>query len=358
MSAIERDALWVRLRDAGLVTGAAPAAAPESGTWYIRAMVGAAAWIAAVFLLVFVGLGLHELVRTSGAAMIAGLIACAIAATMLRMANGTFVEQLGLALSLTGQALFALGALGLLRGHGLPGAAETFTIAAFEALLVIVVPGFVHRVFCTLAAAFALCYALEAAGLGRLGLPLLTALFVGVALDDARLARFPRSWPPVGIGLALAIIAVQLAQIGVDELGLWRPRRDAPVLGRWYADGAMGAVFFGAVTWIVAKAGVDQRAPAGIAALTGAFALAIAAVWIPGLAAGLLIVLVGFATGQRPLTGLGIIALLAALSRYYYTLSTTLLVKSAALFATAALLLVLGFVLHRAAEGAGEDRDA
>jgi uncharacterized membrane protein len=73
--------------------------------------------------------------------------------------------------------------------------------------------------------------------------------------------------------------------------------------------------------------------------------------------AALPILLIGFATSQRALMGVGVIALLAALSHYYYTLATTLLAKSGALFATALVLLAVWYGLRLAA-AADEDRHA
>ena len=67
MSASDRTALWDRLDAAGLVEGAAPSAAADAVPWYVRAMVGIAGWIAACFLLAFVGGAVAFAFRTGGA---------------------------------------------------------------------------------------------------------------------------------------------------------------------------------------------------------------------------------------------------------------------------------------------------
>jgi hypothetical protein len=358
MNARAREALWARLSAAGLVNGAVPEPAPDDGVWYVRAMIGAAAWIAALLLLAFVGVGAHDLLRTNTARAVAGVVLCAVAAIVLQRAGGTFVTQLALAFSLTGQGLFAVGMLGSFRAHGMPAATGAWVVAAFEALLALAVPGFVHRVFCALGAALAIGYALAAAGLGTLGLPLCAAAFVAVELDDARVARFPRAWPAFGIGLALAVIAVLPLQLGPDDWRFWRTRQAELLFGPRFADAVMGAVFLGAALWLLARSGIERRGTAYVGALAGALALALASFWIPGLAAALLILLVGFATTQRPLAGLGMLALLAALSRYYHTLAATLLVKSAALGLTAVVLFALWYALRRAGLCATEDRRA
>jgi uncharacterized membrane protein len=354
MSAGDRDALWRRLGAAGLVTGDAPAAAGDGIVWYIRAMLGAAAWIAAVFLLAFIGMAMHELVRTNAAKILAGLVMCTGAAVMLRTVVGPFVGQLAFALSLTGQALFGVGMLGLFDRGPTTAATPLFVIAAVEALLAIAVPNVAHRVLCAIAAALTLSYGLWCAGFGLLGLPLTAAAFVTFELDDRRVARWPRLYPALGIGVALAIAAALPLQVAGDEFAFWRVRDRDLVFGPRFAAAAMGVVFFGASVWLLAKSGVARATPAYVAALAGALALALVSYGVPGLAAALLILLVGFATSQRLLTGLGTLALLAALGRYYYALSATLLAKSAMLGVTALVLLAFWAVLRHAARGADD----
>ena len=60
---------------------------------------------------------------------------------------------------------------------------------------------------------------------------------------------------------------------------------------------------------------------------------------MPGVVVALIVLLVAFAAGRRALAGLAVVALLPRRSsHYYYALETTLLVKSAALFATGVVL--------------------
>jgi uncharacterized membrane protein len=55
----------------------------------------------------------------------------------------------------------------------------------------------------------------------------------------------------------------------------------------------------------------------------------------------------GYANGNRVLAGLGILVLLGYLSYYYYSLETTLLIKSILLMAVGSLLLGVRLALHR-----------
>jgi len=79
MSAAEVQALWLRLREAGLVEGEAPPPGAAPTPWFVRAMLGVAGWIGAVFLLLFVGLAFESVVDSAAASFVVGLAACAAA---------------------------------------------------------------------------------------------------------------------------------------------------------------------------------------------------------------------------------------------------------------------------------------
>lgn len=84
-----------------------------------------------------------------------------------------------------------------------------------------------------------------------------------------------------------------------------------------------------------------------MAALASAAAVTVASFEAPGISIALMIVLLGFAHGNRVLAGLGVTALLGCVSAYYYLLETTLLVKSMTLGATGAVLLLAREALAR-----------
>src|SRR4030095_1549677 len=77
--------LWERLTTAGIVHGPLPAGASDRSPWYVRAMLGIADWLAAVFLLTFVGIALSGVLRNATAALAVGLGICGAAIVVLRM---------------------------------------------------------------------------------------------------------------------------------------------------------------------------------------------------------------------------------------------------------------------------------
>ena len=73
---------------------------------------------------------------------------------------------------------------------------------------------------------------------------------------------------------------------------------------------------------------------------------------MPGAAVGALILIVGFANGNRLLLGFGLFALLGFVSHYYYSLQLTLLIKSLLLIGLGVLLLAVRWPLMRCLDGA------
>jgi len=84
--------------------------------------------------------------------------------------------------------------------------------------------------------------------------------------------------------------------------------------------------------------------------------LVVAAGWkTPGLIAGLIVLLLGRAGGNRILIGLGVYSLISYLSQYYYALHQSLLIKSALLAGLGLLLLTGHFLLKRDLVKGGAD---
>src|SRR4029453_18711042 len=63
----QRAQLWERLTTAGIAYGPLPAEAGDRSPWYVRGMVGVAAWLAALFLLAFLGIALSGVLRNTTA---------------------------------------------------------------------------------------------------------------------------------------------------------------------------------------------------------------------------------------------------------------------------------------------------
>ena len=344
---------WERLAAAGIVAGPAPADAAPEAPWYVSAMQGVAAWLAALFLLAFIGVALSDLLREPVARILVGVTVCAGAITVLRLgARGTFASQLAVAAGLAGQALVAFG---LLDGRW-DRAPAWVAVAAFEALLVVAAPEPLFRALATMGAAFAARMALAAAGMAALfPAALALALVVSLALPQRR-AGLQAQAAPVVAGLALALLAAGAVAMVEGGFGGAHAARAWGAVPAWVGTVALAAVFVGAVAWLLRGAGAAWTAPPSVAALVGAVAVTAAAWPMPGAVVALLVLLLAFAAGRRTLAGLAVAALIGALAHYYYALEATLLAKSAALLVTG-VVLAGAYVVARRIGGAAREAD-
>lgn len=339
MKATQRLELWERLRTAGLVRGEAPQA--PAVPWFVRLMLGLAGWIGASFIMGFI-MGIFPMLgHSSGAAALAALLCCAGAGLIFRLApNMAFASQFGLAVGLAGQALLGMAIFQQFHGEGFLAYLLFF---AGEVLLTGLLGNFTQRIFTTLGAGGALYLGLAQAGLTWLALPLLVTGCALVWQGEERLAGWADLWQPVGYGLALGVLLAVTAGMYGEVIQGWFHHGGSGWLHRHgvkVGTALVGIVFLAVTMHILRKLEIDPTCPAGLASLAGAALIIGASFPAPGLSAALLLLLLGFAGGNRLLLALGLLALAAFLSLYYYRLEETLLFKAQILSGTGALLLL------------------
>jgi hypothetical protein len=347
MTALRREDLWVKLRDGGLAAGELPAAGEARAPWFVRLMLGIAGWIGALFLLGFVGAGFAFVIKTSGAAFVVGAGACAAAMAILRaVPKSDFVAQFGLAVSLAGQALMVFGAAQWFE-RSVMGIA--LYVALQQALLFVLVPNFVHRLWTALSCALAATYAMLDAGLYAFTPAATTAVFAWAALSEFKLARHGEMLRAGVYGLALAAVVAAVMHghlLGALSLGFGRRVVDLGQTGVWLGRIASLVVLVGAVLMLLRREGLALSSGQGRIGLTGAVILGLASIKAPGVGPAAAILIVGYANADRVLAGLGIFALLGYLSHYYYSLQATLLEKSGLLVASGIALLAARLAMH------------
>lgn len=346
MNTHAREVLWNQLSAKGLVQGELPGQAHLAQAWYIRAMLMAAGWLGALFLFSFVG-ALFAIVMQSGvAALLFGAGILAGARWLMKWPEGgDFAEQFALAAALAGQTLCIFGLFDVLPGSGVT---RWLLIAAFEVALIVWMPSYLHRAFCTLAAVVALSIALHDLRGATASTAIVATAFAAVWMHEESWAGVRGTpWEPVGVGLALALALWDVPQLLVGSLGSWS--------NAWAAQGILWQA--GKVAqWLIALvlcAKLLRRT--GLMADSSAFRVVMVCVamlgaltWFAsGLVPALMVLAVGFSSGHRFLFGLGLLALAGFLSGYYYTLQETLLFKSVVLTVTGVVLLVARSLMRK-----------
>jgi len=317
-------------------------AAPDDATgtpWYVRALVGISAWIAAVLLTAFL-VGGTQLVTSAQALIVVGLILCGVAIALRRtLTRSIFAAQLALALSLAGQTLFTFGV-----ADGSNGVlAVVLALVVLEVALIAIYPDMLHRFLSTIVivgalVALLLDWNVPSAVHALVGLLAVGALVLWEresALTVARAEGFSR---PIGYGLIIALL-------GVLCLGL----TDMTPIPYWWISGLLLLPMLLVLEYRIVSC-FEPRADAAIVPwLVGATVLAsLPALWTPGVLAAVIVIVLGFQRSNRLLLGIGAFFLVVFLIAFYYHLDVTLLVKSLLLLATGLLLLGLRVLMPRA----------
>jgi len=345
MNATERAALWRRLREAGLVTGDPPSMEADPAPWYVRTMVGIAGWIAAAFLLGFLGLALTFIAKSGPAAVGVGILLCAAAIVMLWVfSRREFLAQFALALSLAGQALVVTGLWQMFPGRD---AGVFVAVAAFEAVLAVLAPYSVHRTWSAFAAALAIFLALQAWHVAALYPGLAALAFVALQAAEMRFPTRGTLWRATSAGMAFALLAMVPVASFFDVGGLTRQSTAGPGPA-WTVAGALliGFVFVGTVIGLLRQGGVALTSRVAVAAIVGALAFAVAAWPVPGVIAGMLVALCAFAAGRIAMAALGLVTGAAALSYYYYSFDASLMTKALSLLAAGGVLMAVRYALR------------
>lgn len=296
--------------------------------WYLQALLGAGAWVAAGCFIAFIVLA--GLLRNEAAMLPLGLILVAGAAALRRFSPHVFAAQFALALSVTGHGLI-FGYVGE-KSHSPLAVAAAATVLA--AALYAVYRDPLHR-FLSAGAAIALWvgWLLEDRELHH-------GFHLAVLAETAALgllfgrARSVEALRPLGWAFALALPATLAAPLFPDlkfASPMW-PSRIALTLG-----------LLALVTHAAGRENLREEPVALALAATVLLGLFTA----PGILAALGLLVLGYARRKGLLVGLGAISMAVFIVMFYYDLDLDLGTKSAVMAGSGLLLLAARAVLLR-----------
>ncbi len=341
-----REQLWSDLQQAGVVQGDIPELQELESPWYVKVILAFSGWLAALFLLGFIGIGFEFIIDNSAASLLIGAVMTGTAFALLRSANSEFIEHLSLAISLAGQALLSWAIFNFTQQEN---AIAWCLLAVLQAFLAAVMPNFVHRVFSSFVAAYALSVSLAYLQVPYLFSSLLLFFVAWLWLNEFRYPQQAQKIRAVGYGLVLASIFLKGSSVIASHQLFWGRSQllNEHWVQPWMAEIIMAAVMLYIVRELLRRAGQALNSRLGLTAMAAILLLSLCSMQAPGISLGMMIVLIGFAGGNRILLGLGIASLLSYISSYYYLLDATLLSKSGILLSVGLLLLCIRWSLLR-----------
>lgn len=344
---IRLDELWQYLTVEGYVSGDAPEAHKDrtiQTPWYVSALVGISAWIAAGFLIAF--LSAAGVLDNDWVMLAGGVLFCIVSLGLkFGFKNAVFPNQLAFALSLAGQALI-IGSQ-MMRLDYLGGQYEISiiiaTVLVLETLLFLLYPDGLHRLISLTAIIVAVVVQLVDWELWSL-LPIVALLLGCGTLILWRwkvaflLSRMQPYFNPLAIGLPLAALGLCIMQLTPADF----------TVGPWWVTAIGFGLLFLFLGWTVLD-GLQLSLISGPAlfVLLSVLLLLIPAYQTPGVMVAAFIFCIAFWRRHRLLMGVGIAGFALFMTFYYYNLDLTLDVKSYLLISSGIGLLALRLISRR-----------
>ena len=334
------------------------AASEARSPWFISLLFGMSGLLASLFFIGFLTLLLDNtgLLDSTLAVFIIGGILSVIGGFLFynaRIRHSPFWNSLAFAITLAGQGYIAYALLASEIAEPL----NIMLLLLVQLLMTVAIPNFIYRLLSATLALSCLFYLLNYYHLSEVSLGLLALITSVTHLQRYRLAAFiPTKWRmnaleitnAIGYASAYVLLSVSVYFIAAeygnsfDSLDSYG---EAFSYNYYLAQGLLTLASLYAAYLILKRYQVKLRSTAGLLISAAIVLLGIMSIYVSGLLATSLIIIIATANSQRVLLGLGVIASVGYIFWYYYQLDTSLLVKSVSLFVIGIALLLLRWLL-------------
>ncbi|MDA5132945.1 DUF4401 domain-containing protein [Psychrobacter sp. ANT_H3] len=334
------------------------AASEARSPWFISLLFGMSGILASLFFIGFLTLLLDNtgLLDSTLAVFIIGALLTVIGGFLFynaRIRHSPFWNSLAFAITLAGQGYIAYALLA-------SEIAEPLNIGLLllvQLLMTVAIPNFIYRLLSATLALSCLFYLLNYYHLSEVSLGLLALITSVTHLQRYSLTAFiPTKWRmnaleitnAIGYASAYVLLSVSVYFIAAeygnsfDSLDSYG---EAFSYNYYLAQGLLTLASLYAAYLILKRYHIKLLSAAGLLISAAIVLLGIMSIYVAGLLATSLIIIIATANSQRVLLGLGVIALVGYIFWYYYQLDTSLLVKSASMLVIGIALLLLRWVL-------------
>lgn len=326
--------------------------------WFISLLFGMSGILASLFFIGFLTLLLDNtgLLDSTLAVFIIGGILSVIGGFLFynaRIRHSPFWNSLAFAITLAGQGYIAYALL----ASEITEPLNIGLLLLVQLLMTVVIANFIYRLLSATLALSCLFYLLNYYHLSEVSLGLLALIISVTHLQRYRLAAFiPTKWRmnaleitnAIGYASAYVLLSVSVYFIAAeygnsfDSLDSYG---EVFSYNYYLAQGLLTLASLYAAYLILKRYHIKLLSAAGLLISAAIILLGIMSIYVSGLLATSLIIIIATANSQRVLLGLGIIALVGYIFWYYYQLDTSLLVKSASMLVIGIALLLLRWLL-------------
>jgi len=337
------------------------AASEARRPWFISLLFGMSGILASLFFIGFLTLLLDNtgLLDSTLAVFIIGGILSVIGGFLFynaRIRHSPFWNSLAFAITLAGQGYIAYALLASEIAEPL----NIMLLLLVQLLMTVAIPNFIYRLLSATLALSCLFYLLNYYHLSEISLGLLALITSVTHLQRYTLAAFiPTKWrmnaleimSAMGYASAYVLLSVSVYFIAAEYGNSFANFNSLDSYGEafsynyYLAQGLLTLASLYAAYLILKRYQVKLRSTAGLLISAAIVLLGIMSIYVSGLLATSLIIIIATANSQRVLLGLGVIASVGYIFWYYYQLDTSLLVKSASMLVIGIALLLLRWLL-------------
>ena len=331
------------------------AASEAPSPWFISLFFGMSGILASLFFIGFLTLLLDNtgLLDSTLAVFIIGGILSVIGGFLFynaRIRHSPFWNSLAFAITLAGQGYIAYALL----ASEITEPLNIVLLLLVQLLMTVAIANFIYRLLSATLALSCLFYLLNYYHLSEVSLGLLALITSVTHLQRYRLAAFiPTKWRmnaleitnAIGYASAYVLLSVSVYFIAAEYGNSFDSYGEAFSYNYYLAQGLLTLASLYAAYLILKRYHIKLLSAAGLLISAAIVLLGIMSIYVSGLLATSLIIIIATANSQRVLLGLGIIALVGYIFWYYYQLDTSLLVKSASMLVIGIALLLLRWVL-------------
>ena len=329
--------------------------------WFISLLFGMSGILASLFFIGFLTLMLDNtgLLDSTLAVIIIGALLSVIGGFLFynaRSRHSPFWNGLAFAITLAGQGYIAFALL----ANEIAEPLNIILLLLVQLFMTIVIPNFIYRLLSATLALNCLFYLLNYYHLSEVSLGLFALITSVTHLQRYTLAAFiPTKWrasffdisSAIGYASAYVLLNISVYFIATeygnsfDNLDSLDNYGEAFSYNYYLAQGLLTLASLYAAYLILKRYHIKLLSAAGLLISAAIIVLGVISIYVSGLLATSLIIIIATANSQRVLLGLGVIALVGYIFWYYYQLDTTLLVKSASMLVIGIALLLLRWLL-------------
>ena len=329
--------------------------------WFISLFFGMSGILASLFFIGFLTLILDNtgLLDSTLAVFIIGGILSVIGGFLFynaRIRHSPFWNSLAFAITLAGQGYIAYALL----ASEITEPLNIGLLLLVQLLMTVAIPNFIYRLLSATLALSCLFYLLNYYHLSEISLGLLALITSVTHLQRYTLAAFiPTKWrmnaleimSAIGYASAYVLLSVSVYFIAAEYGNSFANFNSLDSYGEafsynyYLAQGLLTLASLYAAYLILKRYHIKLLSAAGLLISAAIVLLGIMSIYVSGLLATSLIIIIATANSQRVLLGLGVIASVGYIFWYYYQLDTSLLVKSVSLFVIGIALLLLRWLL-------------